>query len=269
MSVVSTTQVHIEGLLHLGALAIAITAAYVGLDRIKVENDDFSTGLARIKSEVAAYIGKHFDIRADRLVIVKRSLRLRAVIVLAHIGDVKVKVHWWTRPLHMILTNLRVPFYRYFLGRRDIRVMALCCLFSLLTFVYLVGLEVFDYDLVAGTQATISGFTFNLVRTLYCIYTAIIMLAFFSVSISSRLKITNLDRTCAKLYTEATKQRDKLATTLMEEAMEFRPKPTQSEQNGAAANGAQQPDQPPAAPSGHQADDEQREDEAKKADGAS
>ena len=247
MSVVSVTQVHIEGLLHLGALAIAVTAAYVGLDRIKVENDEFSSGLARIKAEVAAYIGKHFDIRADRPIIVKRSLRLRAVIVLAHIGDVKVKVHWWTKPLHLFLTNFRVPFYRYFSGRRDIKVMALCCLFCLVTFVYLVGLEVFDYDLAAATQMTISGYTFNSARLLYYIYTMIIAVAFFSVLISSRLKITNLDRTCSKLYVEATKQRDGLATTLMEEAMEFRPKSpagepqTHSDQKSAAASEPQPP----------------------------
>jgi hypothetical protein len=240
----SATQVHIEGLLHLGALAIAVTAAYVGLDRIKVENDEFSRGLARIREQVATYIGQHFDIRADRqqIAVVKRSLRMRAVIVLAHIGHVKVKVHWWTKPIHFVLTNLRVPFYRYFSGRRDIKVMSIFCLICLATFLYLVGLQVFDFDLTDGTQLAIAGHSINLVRTLFILYTAIIVFAFVSVMLSSGLKLANLARKCSRLYDEATRQRDAVGTALMKEAMEFNPKPPPPD--------ALTPDQAPPGPAG-------------------
>ncbi|MEA2909867.1 MAG: hypothetical protein QOJ15_1948 [Bradyrhizobium sp.] len=222
--VAAATQIHIDGLLHLGALAIAITAAYVGLDRIKIEPDDFSTGLDKVREDVRSYISKHFDIKCDEVVFINKSTRMTAVLVLCYIANAKTRTRIWAWPIHFVLRHIHVPFYRYFSGRHDIRFMALSCLFSLISFVYLVSLQVFDYDLAQGTQMTFYGYPFNFVRLVFVIYTLIIFFAFASVSVSSRLKLSFLSKKCARLFKQAYDQRAKVATAALQEAMQYGPK---------------------------------------------
>jgi hypothetical protein len=107
-------------------------------------------------------------------------------------------------------------------GRHDIGFMAIGCIFSLITFVYLVGLQVFDYDLAAGTQVNVFGIcSINLIKTLFVTYTAIIALAFLSVSISSRLKLFILKKVCDRLFELGARQRPNVASEALREAMEF------------------------------------------------
>ena len=192
-------EARVDGLLHLGALAIATTAVYVGLDRIKTERDTFSEALSKTKEEVREYISNEFDIDCDSSGRVEKSVQVYAVIVLCYIAYARTRVRLWTIPFHVLMRHRHVFCYRYFYGRNDIRFMRWACALSLLTYFHLVALQLYGFDLDTATSVSLpykysfeihqlvySSFDYK--RFLFWSYASLVFWTFGSVLLSAKLQ---------------------------------------------------------------------------------
>ncbi len=226
--------------MHLGALAVAVTAAYVGFDKIKIksEKDDLSKGLENKKLEIREFITTEFDIDCNKKEVLKKSRRMYAVMVLCYIAYAKTRVLPWNWPHHFIVRTWCVPGYRYFYGRTDIRFMRWACAFSLITFLHLVRLQVYGYDLNQETVFSVPYyFSFesheflwtpiDLRRGLFWWYASLIVIVFASVLVAARLQIERLHAQCDRLRELACTQRDADSDHTLRDAMRYRPRKVQ------------------------------------------
>lgn len=219
---VSANAVHLEGLFHLGALAIAVTAAYVGLDRVKMESDEFAVGLTKFRDGARKFLEDEFDIRWEHYSIVQHSVKVRAVIVLCYIAFANTQTSVWSWPFHIVYRQFKLPLYRYFFDRTDIKIMSVLCFSSLASLLYLVFLQVFEFNLAEWTRYSIDGAHFSVTKELYFAYAVMIILAFVSVSVSSKLKLAFLERKLQQLYLQACAQRQRIGSEVENRVMQFR-----------------------------------------------
>jgi hypothetical protein len=228
-------EVHVDGLLHLGALVTATTVVYVGIDRINSDRDQFAASLETIRGNIRDYISTEFDIDYNSDQVIDNSYQIYAVLVLCYIAYARARGRLWTWPLHFYYRQRHVFLYRYFSGRNDIRVMGCGCLFSLITFLYLVLLQVYGADLEANTKLPIpysySSKPFELIfTTLNCLhllfwaYSLLVLFAFASVLISAPLKPHRLQKKCDQLMQLARAQRDAYRKRSLRAALKFSPR---------------------------------------------
>jgi hypothetical protein len=87
---------HIDALLHLGALGIAITAGYLGLDRVRTERDKLHDEIEEVRRSVKDIIGD-LDMKVpNRAGLSKAKLKMMfnnyAAYVLCHVSDEQVSL---------------------------------------------------------------------------------------------------------------------------------------------------------------------------------
>jgi hypothetical protein len=125
-------MIHLDGLLHLSGIAAAISIAYVGLDRIHWEEEEFFANLTKVENKFSEAVHR-FGIRMDQ-VTPKASFKLfplfclrLKLFALCHVARVKVKMgvigrfcHWF----HILRHAPLLPYFRARMERTTVRWMA-------------------------------------------------------------------------------------------------------------------------------------------------
>jgi hypothetical protein len=141
---------HMDGLLHLSALAAAVAIAYVGLDRIHWDDERFITHLNEARTAIARSILR-FGIRIDQLnpkeafELFPFFVRLK-LFVLCHVGGARAEMGWWCRLCHTIHVQFQVPLLSYFRTRRDKWIISRLALLAIIIFLYLSAVATWDLD---------------------------------------------------------------------------------------------------------------------------
>lgn len=116
-------------LMHLGALAFAVSAGYVGLDKIRHEDDDFRKELAQTcaatKKDVVILDLENAEWETQRLYLI------HPVFVLVMVAELPIELPRWARWYHCAKRQPRLPLLDFIRKGRDIRVMAVLCLLDL------------------------------------------------------------------------------------------------------------------------------------------
>jgi hypothetical protein len=216
----------LDGLLHLAALAVAVSAAYVGFDKLARENDEIAAELEEIKTDNRKFLASEFDIQANSNPLIKSSLRIRAVIVLCKVAGCKIKTRWWTKPFHVLHAFYHVPFFSYFLARYDRRFMRVACIISFVSFIYMVGLQVYNLETERYLIFSIPKIPLriNFVVIAFNFFVFVVTLAFASVTAGTHFAPVELRNRCDRLKKVGVTQRDKWSTQQLKEAMRFKGK---------------------------------------------
>ena len=104
-------------LLHLGALAVVLTAGYLGLDRIRAGRHRFAEDLRRIEIAVAGLLLEMGVTRNDRVTL-RRAYDSWEVHVLCFVANKPIRLRWrW--PVCFVLRQWYFPLLRYFRFKYD------------------------------------------------------------------------------------------------------------------------------------------------------
>ncbi len=129
--------VHIDGLLHLAAITVVATAAYIGLDRVRREPDRFQRQLQDVRTRVHNLLLR-LDVKQSDKSRLKDLFNKAPVYILCHVAEEPIELGWWRRGLHACHRQWHIPILGYFRRRTDIIVVAILSIMSYLIFVALI-----------------------------------------------------------------------------------------------------------------------------------
>lgn len=142
----------IEGLLHLGAMAMIFTAAYLGIDDPKkvrshiVGAPDYA---AKKFEEITKEVNQFTHELGASITDFERehTFDTMPTRILAHIAGKQLDMTLWSRILFFIYRNSRLPFYNWFLRRHDLKIGWTLTLISAFFFLFLVATKVWKLAL--------------------------------------------------------------------------------------------------------------------------
>ncbi len=89
--------VHVDGLLHMAAMTVVATAAYIGLDRIRHHRpDNFHRQMDRVRARVKELLLR-LDVKQADQEKLKELYDKAPVNILCHVAKEKVKLGAWRR----------------------------------------------------------------------------------------------------------------------------------------------------------------------------
>jgi hypothetical protein len=140
-------MVHVEGLLHLSGIALAVTIAYVGLDKIRWEENVFFKHLEEVEKDIAASLlrfgiqtdGKFVNAKASCKLFPLFCLRLK-LFALCHVAQARVQMGFWGRVWHWFHIQRHAPLLPYIRSRWERRIIRLMAVTALSIFLYVSAL---------------------------------------------------------------------------------------------------------------------------------
>lgn len=143
---------HIEGMLHLAALAVAISAVYLGVDRI--HNDDH--GIQKFLDNTRESVRKHLV--ENGYVITNNRVKylphiVRQLAILSAIADWGIAADCFWDKLKIKVCVSGFPFLWYFRRRIDRVFVSVFGVFSTIFLLFGVGSTVFCYQISPWTVA--------------------------------------------------------------------------------------------------------------------
>jgi hypothetical protein len=126
-----------DGLLHLGSLAVVITATYLGIDRLRGDRKTLADDLHQIRDEVKVMLN------ALRLAIepveLPRAYRIQPMYVLCYVAQVHIRgVPRGARFRSFFCKLYHVPLLRYFRSAADRKIVGLLAGVSISTYLLLI-----------------------------------------------------------------------------------------------------------------------------------
>jgi hypothetical protein len=186
----------IEGLLHLGTLAVVLCAGYLGIDRIRSERQTLISELEEVQKYVRTKIDA-LNLPLDEHVELPMPYRSHAMYVLCYVARIKLaKISREARFKSFFCKIYYVPMLPYFRSGYDRYVIALLCFVSMLLFEMLIfaGIE---------HEAWIRETT--LLRPIFWIFTVIVVWVFVTAAVAG-FRLRNLGEVCMKLKAQVIKQ---------------------------------------------------------------
>lgn len=133
---------HIESILHLSALALIVAIAYLGLDRVHQEKDNFLEALDRAKAKATAFV---LQCDVERTVPAEAMfnrfpflvrLKFYALCQIAGVNG-NIEMGFWGRVSHLCHRQRHVPLLGYFRRRQDRTWISIFALLLLVIFLYM------------------------------------------------------------------------------------------------------------------------------------
>lgn len=172
--------VEIEGLMHLGAMAVLTTAAYLGYDRVRRDSNEFYASLGKLSVTVKARFFE-LDVMVDeRLDVGNPIVDLASARLLGHLAGIPTNEPKKTRAWHWIKCVFwHAPGLWFFRHRVDRWVVGPLCIVSLFLFLFLVWAAIEKYPNIANAAFQID---------LFWIFAGTILSVFFSLICSHRVQ---------------------------------------------------------------------------------
>lgn len=189
-----TVGVHVDGLLHLSAITLVGTAAYIGLDRVRRAPDRFKDQLATVESRVKDML-LQLDVMEGNGLKLKDIFNRAPVHILCHVAGVKVELGALRRLLHAVHRQWYVPILGYFRRRADLIIVGIFCLISFVVFLALTAASVWDLPDFALFGVTID--MPHAAEYTYILLSFMLLWIFFTVALSYRLQ--QIDNICLNL----------------------------------------------------------------------
>ena len=193
---------HIDGLLHLTAMAVAISIAYMGVDRISGEPDRFHTMLLAVTGRVRELV-LQLDVKQtkkDTNGDDRKTTQLKLIYdkhpmhVLCFVAKEPISLGWYRRLCHTYVREKQIPLLGYFRHRFDRKLVTTFGILSLIAFFAISYISVWD-------SITINLFFIRFVVTSEAIAMPIFILSTVGISwilfsASVAYKLFNLDLIC-------------------------------------------------------------------------
>jgi hypothetical protein len=186
----------IEGLLHLGTLAVVLCAGYLGIDRIRSERQTLISELAEVQRYVRTKIDG-LNLPADEHVELPIPYRIQAMYVLCYVAQVRLaNIPRRSRVWNFFCKIYYVPLLRYFRNGYDRIVIAVLCFLSM-----------FMFEMLTFAGIEKDGWIKNvmILKMIFWILTAIVLWVFATASIAG-FRLRNLGEVCMKLKAQVIKQ---------------------------------------------------------------
>lgn len=182
---------HIEGLLHLAGIVVVTTTAYIGIDRVRHEADDFQKLLQQVRERVRAMLLR-LDVKHNGKLTLKNIFDRSSVHILCHVAKEPIELGAGRRIIHALHRQKYVPILGYFRKRTDRIIVGVLAVISLFIFLVLTATAMLSAKHEYLVHFTWFSFVF--------LSTAMIWI-FATVACSYRLR--HLDSTCRKFEGEA------------------------------------------------------------------
>ena len=185
-AVVAIPPLHVEAMLHLAAMAVAVTAAYLGLDSVRIRRDGFRRELDRFKRVINRRLTE-VDVRrcGGARAQLREVFNRSPVHVLCYVADMEMNLNVVRWAWHVIHRQRYVPMLSYFRNRFDRRLIFFLLCISSASFFWLTDAAIWEKNWIYEKEAT---------AFLYWMYVAIILWIFLTVGVSIRLQ--SLSGTC-------------------------------------------------------------------------
>ncbi len=85
------SEVHVEGLLHLAAVAVALKIAYIGLDKVHKPETLLVDSITNESKKIRELIVNKLDVPQDNRITIPTHYDVRALHMLCYIADIKAK----------------------------------------------------------------------------------------------------------------------------------------------------------------------------------
>ena len=244
------TELHIESILHLSALSLVVSIAYLGLDKVHQEKDAFKESLAKAREKALELVSRcDVTIGADpgpEAIFYRFPFGVRLKFyLLAYIAAAQIKMGVIYRSCHWFHRQVKVPCLRYFDSGFDRIFVSIFALVSLGIFLYLTAAALWDFhwffldQALADKPAWINLAWFPMQSVMPVFYWAcsfILLWIFFTVGVTHILK--NLEKICDSMQTAVDLQMETAAQDVVRWSLRNQPKqsvaPPPSDGNGAA-----------------------------------
>lgn len=153
---------HLEGLLHLCGIATAVAIAYVGLDRIHWDDEQFEANLKEAEKETAQYLLLEHDLKPntkyarDELSVLPIFWTRLKIFVLCRVASVTIPMGP-CRALHWVHMQKHVPAFRFFRNRWDRWLAKRLAVIQIVVFLYVIGLATWDWPTFPCTSHVFWG----------------------------------------------------------------------------------------------------------------
>jgi len=203
-------SVHVEALLHLSALSLAVTVAYLGLDRVHMEKDAFIEALKKAQVKARDFVSR-YEVGEKALEDGPMFYRFPFWIklkfyTLCHVAEADVQMGWF-RPLHVCHRQAYVPLLRYFKGRekngknadrRDRKCVAICGAILALLFLYLTAAGLWELQWFPANFDYLRWSQIDWVLTISFWMCAVVLFWIFS-TVGLTYLLQNIDSICDRL----------------------------------------------------------------------
>jgi hypothetical protein len=171
-------ETNADVLLHLSALVVAITIAYIGLDQIRWEPDVFEARLDAAETQAEGLVART-DVRKNK--IPDRSARFYKFpflirikfYVLCHVARAKIKMGAM-RIFHIFYRQRHVPLLGYFRKRADRKCVMILGAIALLLFLYGTADSAFELRWISEEAWAVYSFWISVVILFWVILTALV-----------------------------------------------------------------------------------------------
>ncbi len=185
----------IGAVLHLGTMAVALTAGYLGLDRVRPEEaDNFRKGLDAARARVEQLLMR-LELKRDGRAELKPMFNVYQVHILCHVARVEVPLGCFWRAWHVCQRQFYVPMLGYFRHRTDRIVVGTLAVLSTLWLMLLSCGLVWHFP-IAEDEIVI--------KASWVAFTATIIWIFVTAGVSYRLQ--RIGAVCERLDAEISKR---------------------------------------------------------------
>jgi hypothetical protein len=197
---VADNIIHVEAMLHLAAMAVAATAAYLGLDHVKMERSSLGAELDRVTAEINLQLRASRILKGDQVQL--KDVYDRAFVhVLCHVAKHKMTLGFWRRLGHVFHRQLYVPMLGYFRSRADRLVVMILLGISMVAFFTLTAAACWEITWLYDKETS---------KWLFVGFVLTILWVFFTIGISFRLQ--RISRTCKSFLAKVEAFRTDLRT---------------------------------------------------------
>jgi hypothetical protein len=106
-----------DAILHLQAVSLVVTAAYLGFDRVHIERDQLHE-ILNLKSAMVNDLVNKLDITRGDGLSLKHAFQTFDVYVLCHVARIRIRLGFFKRPAHVLHRQYYVPLLEYY-RRKD------------------------------------------------------------------------------------------------------------------------------------------------------
>lgn len=219
-------QLHVEALLHLSALVLIVSVAYLGLDKVHLEKDLFLEALKGSKTK-AINFARQCDVMPGQAPAPESMfyrfpflVKLKFYVI-CQIADVNGKINMGIfRPMHYCHRQMHGPLHGYFTNRRDRVWVSIFAAFSLLIFFYLTAAALWELKWFLADYFKFLHWVPNecLMTPIYWINVGFVVWIVLSVAVTHWLQ--NIDAITDSLQTDVDTHMKSIADDVARNALE-------------------------------------------------
>lgn len=172
----------IDGLMHLGALSVLVTAGYVGYDRIRRDSNDFYAELSKLRTRVRERF-LELDVMTNDVLQLNPIVDFFAARLLSHVAGIRTNETRGKRFGHWLKCSIwHAPGLPLFRTKADRWIIVGLCFIVLIAFLHLISATVWDVWLGEVYKSAEGR------KNIFWLFTCTILAVFVALACSHRVQ---------------------------------------------------------------------------------